>query len=395
MKCSLSLAAVAGGCILYSLTSCNLVPPNSARTAAVAVEIVNSYSGLDATIASRVAAGRYPGAVYLISKGDRVIHQGAVGLADTDKNAPIGMDSIFRLMSMTKPVTAVAAMILVDDRKIALDDQLGHYLSEFAGSAITIRQLLTHTSGIGFGSIAVPGENLADRVRKIASKPLPTPAGTKWQYSGYDGLDVVARLVEVVSGEPYDRFVKSHIFDPLGMKDTTYSLTPEQEARLVGLYAAKDGKISASSPPLPPITHPSGGAGLYSTGPDYMRFAEMLAQGGKLGKVRILSRSSVSEISRTQLPAGFPDLQPGLAFGLGMRVVGDPVALKSPLPAGAYGWSGAWGTHFWVDPSRQLAAVWMINITTAGGAGSVDALDFEKLVMDSCAKDERCNRVLP
>lgn len=395
-------ALIGGPVLLVGLSGCVSAPASIGKRVAE-IPAVAGFSDVDAAIASGVAAGKYPGAVYLIAKGGKIIHYGAVGAAIVETKSPMRMDSVFRLMSMTKPVTAVAALLLVDDRKIALDDPVSHYLPEFVGygaakktdpSTVTIRQLLTHTSGIGFGSIARPGETLAERVQKIASKPLPTAAGQKWQYSGYDGLDVVARIVEVVSRQPYDRFVKQRIFDPLEMEDTAYSLTVEQQTRLVGLYAATNGKITISAPPLPPTTYAGGGAGLFSTGPDYIRFAQMLSQRGKLGSVRILSSASVAELSKIQLLSGFPDLQPGLAFGLGVRVVGDPVALKSPLPSGAYGWSGAWGTHFWVDPSRRLSAVWMINTTTAGGAGSVDALTFERLVMHACATDKRCNRIM-
>ncbi|HET9161544.1 MAG TPA: serine hydrolase domain-containing protein [Caulobacteraceae bacterium] len=355
-------------------------------------------NSLDAELAKGVASGRYPGAVFIVANDKAVLHQGAIGEGDVERHTPMRPDTIFRLMSMTKPVTTVAAMILVDEDKLKLDDPVSKYLPEFQGFApggppLTIRHLLTHTGGLGFGSIPSPGApapTLAGRVKEIAARPSPAPVGQRWTYSGLDGLDIVARVVEVISGEPYERFLKRRIFDPLGMKDTTYVLSAEQKRRLVGLYAPKAGGFEASSSPLADLGYPSGSANLYTTGPDFARLAQMLAGGGVYKGVRVLSSAAVRQMSSPQLPLGYPGLQPGLSWGLGMRRVADPALLKSSLPLGAYGWSGAFGTHFWVDPKTRLVAVWMINLTTAGGAGSPDALAFENAVVKACRSDRRC-----
>lgn len=383
---ALALAALGiGGCA---------TPPDSP-----ALSEASSTSGLGALrsqVEERVSQGRYPGAVYAVARGGSLLAIEAVGAADVETQAPMRADSIFRTMSMTKPVTAAAAMILVQEGKLDLDAPVSRVLPEFAAFGVpgapplTARHLLTHTSGIGFGSIPTKRVTLAEHVRGIAARPMKVPAGSEWAYSGFDGPDVVARMIEVIAGEPYDRFVKRRIFDPLGMKDTGYSLDPAQQQRLVGLHAAKDGSIIKSPPLLPDPSYPSGGAGLFSTAADYLRFARMLAGDGALDEIRVLTPRSVAEIRRAQLVAGFPGLAPGLEWGLLVRRLADPAAAKSPLPVGAYGWSGAYGTHFWVDPATGLAAVWMINLSTAGGAASPDALDFEQMVAAACRTDRRC-----
>lgn len=380
-----SLAISLGG-----LTAC------AATGSSVPVASTPGLGALPAQVAGRIESGRYPGAVFAVARGDRLLTLQAVGVANLESGAPMRPDSIFRMMSMTKPVTAVATMILVQEGKLDLDAPVSRYLPEFSAFGVegapplTLRRLLTHTSGIGFGKIPAGKTTLAEQAREIAARKMRTPVGASWAYSGVNGPDVVARVVEVVAGEPYQAFVKRRIFDPLGMIDTTYSLTPQQEARLVGLYEAKDGKINPATPPLPPAQYPSGGAGLFSTAADYIRLAEMLAADGERDGVRILSPASVAELRKEQLAPDFPGLPTGIGSALLMRRVVDPAAAKSPLPAGAYGWSGAYGTHFWVDPASGVSAVWMINLSNAGGAGSADALDFEGLATAACNADRKC-----
>lgn len=357
---------------------------------------MQGLGGLRQQIEARIQQGRYPGAVFAVAHREQVLDLSALGVADIDTKAPMRPDAVFRLMSMTKPVTAVAAMILVEEGKLPLDGPVSSVLPEFTAFGVpgappmTLRHLLTHTSGIGFGTLPMKPATLAGRVRETADRSIDVPTGTVWAYSGVEGGDVVARMIEVAAGEPYDRFLQRRLFDPLGMKDTTYNLSPAQEQRLVGLYAAEGGKVTHAAPMLPQPTYPSGGAGLYSTAGDYLRFVQMLAGDGALGKVRILKPTSVEEIRRQQLPAGQFGLPPGLAWGLMVRHIADPAAVKSPLNAGAFGWSGAYGTHFWIDPKTGVSAVWMVNLTTAGGASSVDALDFEQMVMAACRIDHRC-----
>ena len=384
-----ALALVGAGSAL--LGACASAPPAGAQA-----QRAPALAGLDAQVAAGVAVRRYPGAVFAVARGDDVLALDAVGVSDIATGAPMRIDSIFPLMSMTKPVTATAAMILVQEGRLDLDAPVSAYLPEFANFGVsgapplTLRSLLTHTSGIGFGSLPMEPVTLEARVRATAARTMRVPVGRTWAYSGVEGPDVIVRVIEVAAGQPYDQFVKARIFEPLGMVDTGYSLTAEQRSRLVGLYAAQDGAIVDAPPMFPELTYASGGAGLYSTVPDYLRLARMFANDGALGDVRVLTPASVAEMRKLQLPAGFPGLPSGIGSGLLMRVVADPAAANSPLPAGAYGWSGAYGTHFWVDPATGLTAVWMISLTTAGGAGSEDALNFERLVTAACAHEPRC-----
>jgi CubicO group peptidase (beta-lactamase class C family) len=393
----MKLTMLAMVCIT-ALTACSSAPAPPALETFAASEL-DELQDLDAVIETRVKAGRYPGAVFLVANADQVLHEGAVGEANVESHTAMRSDSIFRMMSMTKPVTAVAVMILVDDKKVALDDPVSRYVPQFVGfgaehpqepTPITIRHLLTHTAGLGFGSMFFIEDNLKARIDEIVRDGPGDPPGKKWQYSGFDGFDILARVVEEASGESYDRFLQRRLFEPLGMKDTGYVLDASQQARLVGLYKPASGTFKAATSFLADVKYPAGGAGLYSTGADYIKFAQMLAGRGAYGSVRILSTAAVDEISKEQLAAGFPGLPAGLGWGLGMRRVADPAALKSPLPAGAFGWSGAYGTHFWVDPAHHLTAVFMINLTTAGGAASPDALDYEQIVMRACKTDEHC-----
>lgn len=389
------MLAILAACIA-SFAGCATTPDPVADFAASA-----DFKDLDAAVEERVSAGRYPGAVFVVANADRVLHVGAVGFADVEHQTPVRSDAIFRMMSMTKPVTTVAVMMLVDDGKVVLDDPVSRYLPEFLGYAaqrptdptpITVRQLLTHTSGLGFGSMLISENSLSARTAKIASSSLKGVPGKKWEYSGLDGFDILARIVEVASGKSYESFLKQRLFDPLEMKDTTYVLSASQQSRLVGLYKPEKGKFVRGTSPLPDVRYPSGGAGLYSSAADFTRFAQMLAGRGASGSVRILTTQAVDEMSRAQLPVGFPGLAPGLAWGLGVREVADPALANSPLPVGAYGWSGAYGTHFWVDPEHKLTAVFLTNVTTAGGAGSPDALDFERFVTRTCESNKRCGR---
>jgi CubicO group peptidase (beta-lactamase class C family) len=367
-----------------------------AGSPAASANPATGLSAIRSQVENGIAAGKYPGAVFAVARRDHVLDIEAVGVADIDTRAPMRRDSIFQLMSMTKPVTAVAVMILADQGKLKLDDPVSRWLPEFASFGVpgaprlTLRHLMTHTSGIGFGALPSKPSSLEQRAKEAAARRRTVPAGKEWSYSGIEGPDIVARVVEVAAGEPFEHFVKRRIFDPLGMKDTTWHPSPEQRQRIVGLYGSSNGKVAKMPGPFALPDQPSGGYGLYSTAPDYLRFAQMLAGGGTFGGRRILSAAATAQLHAVQLKAGFPGLPPGLDWGLLMRRVDDPVAAGSPLPAGAYGWSGAYGTHFWIDPATGLAAIWMVNLTTAGGAASPDALAFERMVTAACRTDRRC-----
>lgn len=383
----------------------NAHPPQAGADTAWAMQASAgsvSYATLDQQIAADVASGRYPGAAYLIAEHGRVVHSGAVGVLHIDSPVPVKLDTIFRLASMSKPVTAVAILTLVDRGKVDLDAPVSRYIPELAAmhggpgsglsggpEVVTIRDILDHSSGIdGYPALTrdtmtewAKRTTLEAAVPRWAQTQLAWKPGTRWTYSPLEGFEILSRVVEVVSGMPFDRYLKKRIFAPLGMNDTCFVLTGEQRARLIGFYDSEAGHFIAQPEVLTSITYFSGAGGLYSTVADYARFAMMLAGRGKLDGARILKPESVALMSSRILPAGTPGVQPGIAWGLGVRVVVDPAKAGSALDAGSFGWSGAYGTHFWVDPTRDLVAVFAINLTNAGGAGAPTAFDFERRVM--------------
>ena len=350
-----------------------------------------AFSAVDGQMRADIEAGAYPGAVYMLSVAGRSVHHAALGMSQLSPPLPLQEDAIFRLASLSKPITAVAIMMLVDEGKLTLDDPLPRYLPEFArlrladgtqpAAAITLRQLLTHTSGLladardlaAFAEAWRQRSTLAAQMPVYAQWPLASAPGTRFAYSAFMGFDVLARVVEVVSGQSYERFLQTRLFAPLQMRDTGFRLSPAQQARLVPLYRRSRQGLLPSFSEFNSETYFSGAAGLYSTGADYLRFAHMLAGHGQLGSVRILSRAAADQLSQLQLPANFSGLPEGMAWGLGMRIVSaDPY-----LPPGSYGWSGAYGGHFWIDPQHDLVAVLLLNISNAGGAAAPSAQAFE------------------
>lgn len=366
----------------------------------------DGLQALDSKIAENVANKVYPGAVYLVGRHGKTVHAKAVGLSSVESHQPMREDTIFRLASMSKPITAAAIMMLVDEGKIRLNDPVAKYIPEFARlrvgpytpgeteaelvklpyavHQVTIWNLLTHTSGME----ADPGVDkelttrlgerttLAAWMPYYAHFPLAWQPGSKFRYSALIGFEVLGRIVEVVSGQPYDKFLQTRLFGPLGMKDTTFVLSAEQRARLVGIYDAKDGKYTPTDASFASDTYFSGAGGLFGTGADYLRFADMLSGQGVRDGVRILSRKSVDLMGSMQLPPTFPGLGPGTGWGLGMRHVTEG-AIITP---GSYGWSGAFGTHFWIDPRNRLDAVFMINLSSALGAAAPTSREYERLV---------------
>lgn len=306
-------------------------------------------------------------------------------------------DTLFAIASMTKPVAATAAMILVDEGKLDLDEPVSTYLPEFANVRLrdgatpqrvpTLRDLMTHTSGLG-GEQRLSG-TLAETVTAIADRPLDFEPGTKWQYS--PGLTVAGRVVEVVSGAPFETFVAERIFTPLGMRDTTFVLSDDQRARVAQLYGpGSDGK--GLQPSSSWIHDPSEGrdrgpnpsAGLFSTAADMSRFYRMVLNGGELDGKRVLSENAVAEMTRLQtgdLATGFT---PGNGWGLGWCIVREPQSVTEMLSPGTFGHGGAFGTQGWVDPKRKTVFVMMIQRT---GLPNADASDmrhaFQQAAVDA------------
>jgi CubicO group peptidase (beta-lactamase class C family) len=256
-----------------------------------------------------------------------------------------------------------------------------------ADREVTVRDLLTHTSGVVSGTMsnfeerkvsATPRDALADYIPRLGRVPLEFQPGARWAYSAGAGFDVLSRVVEVASGMPIDQFVKQRIFDPLEMKDTTY-IPPSGNPRLATLYSRTgDGLRKSNDPGFMNGVYFSGGGGLFSTAEDYAQFALMLVNGGQLNGKRLLSPRLVELMGTVFAPDTLPGRPRGESYGLSVRVLTDPVARNSFLSEGSFGWSGLFGTHFWVDPKERVIGVLMAQTSVPGIRE-----DFENAVMQS------------
>ncbi|HEX2904996.1 MAG TPA: serine hydrolase domain-containing protein [Jatrophihabitans sp.] len=361
---------------------------------------------IDQRLARFVDEGRLPGWQVVVSRHGQVAHASSYGLRDVAANRPIEPDTLYRIYSMTKPVTAVAAMLLLERGELLLTDPIATWLPEFAeprvylgGSdlapvtrpatePIRVRHLLTHMSGLGYGFLrghpvsmmylnagldelgpagtGLARTSLAELTRRWAALPLTFDPGQEWQYSV--GIDVLGRLIEVICGQPFDEFVQQHILDPLGMSETFFTVPEQLRDRVAVLYQAGPGGIRpAGSLAEAAFTPgwPSGGAGLTSTPYDYWRFTQMLCGGGQVDGVRLLAPGTVAMMRRNYLPNG-QDLSQsgrplyaespmyGVGFGLGMSVTLDPAKAGIAASVGDFGWGGLASTVFTVDPALDL-----------------------------------------
>ena len=323
--------------------------------------------------------GKIQGAVVGVSRRGKVVYFKAQGLSNVPNKVPLKTDAMFYMASSTKPILGVAAMMMIEEGKFKPTDPIEKYIPEFKnlkvavpdGSAtgyklvdaqrsITIHDLLTHTSGITYGPKGVDPQNetLATYMPKLAKIPLSFQPGAQWGYG--EGLDVVARAIEVVSGMAFNVFVQKRIFDQLGMKDTHWILPKEKQARLLTIVGGKAV--------TPTTSYFSGSYGLISTARDYLHFEQMLVNKGELFGTRILKPASVEMMSKNQvgdLYAKSGKGAPGMGFGYTVAVTLDPKLAKDGRSAGAFGWAGAAGTVSWTDPKEQLAAVIMVQQPTA------------------------------
>ncbi|MFF9089033.1 serine hydrolase domain-containing protein [Streptomyces sp. NPDC014991] len=364
---------------------------------------------LDRHFARHVDEGRLPGYLVAVARGGRVAHLTTYGLRDVAAGLPVGPDTLWRIYSMTKPVTAVAVLLLAQDGRLSLDDPLERHLPAFAAPRVyesgsgagvrtrpadgplLIRHLLTHTAGLTFGFYhrhpvdalyreagleysVPPGAGLAETVELYARMPLQSDPGTEWNYSV--ASNVLGRVIEVVSGQPLDAFFRDRILGPLGMTDTGFHVTPEQAGRLAELYGETDDGGIEPVPGLPVRDRPrflSGSGGLVSCAHDFHRFMEMLRRGGELDGVRLLSPEWVTLMTRNHLPGGATirscgapvHREPGndgLGFGFNVSVVVDPARTAAPSHPGTYGWTGVATTAFWVDPAHDLTVQFMSQV---------------------------------
>ena len=354
----------------------------------------------------QMAAGEVSGAVTLVARNGKIQHLQAQGYSDLATKKPMQKDSLFRIASMTKPIVATAILLLVEEGKVRLDDPVSRFIPAFkdvkvavprgaghytvpADRPITVLDLLTHTGGLVSGPISTAAAApIMDRRRAegvkaledLASVPLEFQPGTRWQYSGLAGFELLSRIVEIASKQRFGDFMQQRICAPLGMKDTTFWPTDAQRARMATLYVMGD-KGMALNPDPDRLNTPvldSGGGGLITSIESYARFAMMLANGGELDGVRILSPASVRIMGSRVIPETLPGRQPGEGYGLGVRTITDAAARHTLLGQGSFGWSGAYGTHFWVDPARKLTAILFVQTPGQPRTG-----DFETAVMQA------------
>ena len=385
------------------------------------------------TIDAYIQNQELAGGALLVRRDEEVLYENTFGYSNIAARQAIARDSLYRLMSMTKPLTAVAVMQLAEQGKIELDAPLNHYLHGFtamrvvddkryayhegmnalsllpglltfrlkaprtvpAERDITIRDLLCHASGLEqgiYGLISMKldkskRESLAALEQKYSTMPLDFQPGKGGGYSPLAGFDLLARVVEVVSGLPFDAYLQQNLFDPLGMQDTTFRLDDAQTARLVHVYKREKNRLKDVTDTAEDMDsllkrgehYTAGCGGLFSTLHDYDRFAHMLLNGGEVDGVRVLQPETVRLMGQQGSP-DYPDPDPGCAWGLGMKIRKDPQKAKSACTAGTFGWSGAFGTHFFVSPKDHLSAVWMMNRSDIDGAGSYISKKIEELV---------------
>jgi CubicO group peptidase (beta-lactamase class C family) len=357
----------------------------------------------------RIDAKDIAGAITLIARNGRIVSFETHGLMDIETGKPMSKDAIFRMASMSKPITGTAIMMLAEEGKVRLTDPVSKFIPEFkdlkvavqkAGSTpnapqfytvpaereITVRDLLTHTSGLVSGPISSaeaaklgrkPTDTLADYIPRLGSVPLEFQPGSRWSYSPGAGFDTLGRIVEIVSGQTFDVFLKQRIFDPLGMKDTFFSPPEDRLQRIATNYRKTAKELEKVADPGQ-TKYFSGAGGLRSTADDYVLFGQMLANGGELNGKRLLSPRTVEMMRSVFVPDTLPGRARGEGFGLSVRVVSDAPARNTFLSNGSYGWSGAFGTHFWVSPKDKMVAIYLVQTPL-----NEIQRDFENLVMQS------------
>jgi CubicO group peptidase (beta-lactamase class C family) len=350
---------------------------------------------LGAVLRTEIERGRVPGAVALIARRGRLGLFDSFGQRDAASGAPMRTDTIFRIYSMTKPITSVAAMMLWEEGRFLLGDPIAKYLPELSDLKVaverggqiervplerppTIQDLLRHTSGLTYefrgsgpvhkmymsAKVYSRAQNSADQVATLGRLPLLHQPGTRWEYGR--STDVVGRLVEVLSGQPLSAFFEQHILAPLGMVDTAFHVPPRHHSRLAEAFG-KDPDSGAAVQLLEvrdPPSFESGGGGLTSTASDYARFLQMLLDGGTLDGRRLLSRKTIELMTADHLGpiTGAPDLLlPGHGFGLGFEVRLQAGIAPVPGSVGQYFWGGLAGTTFWVDPAEEMFALLLIQ----------------------------------
>ena len=394
--------------------------------AASAEEVGMSTERLDRinqVIERHIEAGNIQGAVTVVARRGKLVHFESHGLMDVGNNRPMQDDNIFIMMSSTKPVLGVATMMLIEEGLIRPTDPISKWIPEFAdmevavlrepidenispirvdpenlpayrtvpaAREITVHDILTHTSGLASGGLGSaitavqglnagrgPGRTLETNVPEYGKYLLDFQPGSRWQYSGATALDVIARIIEIESGMPFNEFVQARIFEPLGMNNTWWNVPEEYQDRRVNIVDRDMSRFFD----VPPTTYYSGSYGLNSTAGDYLRFEQMLVNGGELFGNRLLSPRTVNMMGSNQIKDLYQGISrriDGQGFGYTVSVVLDPIVANSRRSAGAFGWGGAFGTRSYTDPAEELTAVLMLQ-QPYGPAQS----DFENAVQQA------------
>jgi CubicO group peptidase (beta-lactamase class C family) len=396
--------------IINNVSAQTILQPVSPETQGFSAERLKQ---IDANINQWIKEEQLNGATAIILRNGKIVYHRSFGLADIEKNTPMRNDHIYRIASMTKPIISAAAMMLYEEGKFLLTDPISKFIPEFknpvvldkynandttyttvpAKREIKMRDILSHTSGIGYaqigtaaanaiyyknkinGGIGTPYSTLNDVITRLAKLPLFKQPGEEFYY----GLntDVLGYLVEVISGIPLDKYLQQKIFEPLGMKDTYFFLPKEKYSRLVSLYTQGNNKIriqdslislngtfSRDFPKTTTGTYFSGGAGLSSTAYDYALFGQMLLNGGELNGKRLLSPATIEIMASNQIGDHlmWGDTNKARRFGLGFGILTDYAERTLMIPAGSYGWDGMFASHFWNDPKNKMVVVFMRNI---------------------------------
>ncbi len=411
---------------VLTLTAAAAVPAGKPEDVGMSSERLQRVSDV---IKASIGAGQITGAVTMVSRKGHIAHFEAQGLMDVEAKTPMRKDAIFRMASMSKPVTGVAILMLMEEGKLRLTDPVSRFIPEFknpkvailkttsgargaapvtpgqppsapeiytvpAERELTIRDLMTHTNGLETGG---PGSregarisprntnsNLAAYVPTLGAVPLDFQPGSKWQYSALSGIDTLGRIVEITSGMTFDQFLQKRMFEPLGMRDTAFFPSDDRMPRVVTLYERRPpAPLTRTDTPawLATKTLFSGGGGLWSTAEDYMQFAQMLVNGGPLNGKRLLSPRTVDLMGSNHvgdLYTGIGQQLKGMGFGLTVEVVMDGVSANRRESNGSFGWDGAFGTHFWVDRKEQLVGLLMVQESN----GQL-MRDFENAVMQA------------
>lgn len=341
--------------------------------------------GVAAAMQATADAHEIAGAVTVVATRDKILHLGVTGLADVAGHKPMPPDALFWIASMTKPVTSVAILMLQDDGKLKVSDPVAKYIPEFANlktpsgkpANLTIAHLLDHTSGLADAKNAATqsAKTLRDLVTAYLAEPMQFEPGALWRYTS-SGFNIAGRIVEIVSGQPFDAFLQNRLFGPLGMKDTTFYPNDEQRLRLAHGYRANPATgaftLQQGLGPNGPIPTrgqavPQGAGGLFSTASDYARFCQMLLNGGALDGRRYLSAEAYRALTTVvtgDLPTGYTKtkLNHVLGWGLGVAVVRTPDGgVSAQLSSGSFGHPGAWGTAAWIDPAKGAIYVMMVQ----------------------------------